>query len=136
MDFTITSNKGTWGVMNINSIMITKQFIIYITLKLKQLRGSVGKAHIHVGYIFLNSNEEIVVRNPKYKIYFFIIYSFSSCLKCVILQFIHISHLSKSLSSILYLHGFRGVRTAFSESALVRNIVLFDMPVSLLAPSL
>ena len=27
VDFTITSNKGTWGVMHINGIMITKQFI-------------------------------------------------------------------------------------------------------------
>ena len=52
------------------------------------------------------------------------------------LQFIHISHLSKSLSSILSLHGFQGAWTAFSESALMRDIVLFDMPVSLLAPSL
>ena len=57
-------------------------------------------------------------------------------LLCVILQFIHISYLSKSLSSTLSLHGFRGARTAFSESALMRDIVLFDMPVSLLAPSL
>ena len=46
----------------------------------------------------------------------------------------YISHLSKLLSSILSLHGFRGARTAFSESALMRDIVLFDMPVSLLAP--
>ena len=67
---------------------------------------------------------------------FFIVYSLMSCLLCMILQFIHISHLSKSLSYILSLHGFRGARTAFSESALMHYIVLFDMPVSLLAPSL
>ena len=64
----------------------------------------------------MNSNEEIVVRNPKSKIYFFILYSFLSCLLCMILQFINFSHLSKSLSFILSLHGFRGARTAFSES--------------------
>ena len=95
---------------------------------------SVGSTHTLVIFFF-NSNEEIVVRNPKSKI-FFINNSLLSCLLCMILQFIHISHLSKSLSSILSLHGFRGARTAFSESALMRNILLFDMPVSLLAPSL
>ena len=52
----------------------------------------------------------------------------------MILQFIHSSHLLKSLSSTLSLHGFRGARTAFSESALMHEIVLFDMSVSLLAP--
>ena len=119
MDFTITSNKGTWGLMHINGIMITKQFIT--RRNFKWLRASVGRAHVHVGYIFLNSNEEIVVRNPKSKI-FFIIYSLLSCLLCMILQFIHSSHLSKSLSSILSLHGFRGAWTAFSESALMRAI--------------
>ena len=68
MDFTITSNKGTWGLMHINGIMMTKQFISQGNFKL--LRGSVGRAHVHVGYISLNSNEEIVVRNPKSKIFF------------------------------------------------------------------
>ena len=120
MDFTITSNKGIWGLMHINGIMITKQFISQWNFR--RLRGSVGRAHVHVGYIFLNINEEIVVRNPKSKI-FFIVYSLLSCLLCMILQFIHISHLSKLLSSILSLHDFRGARTAFSESALVRDIV-------------
>ena len=76
-----------------------------------------------------------MVRNPKSKI-FFIIYGLLSCLVCMILQFIHISHLSKSLSSILSLHGFQGARTAFSKTALMRDIVLFDMPVSLLTGSL
>ena len=71
MDFTITSNKRTWGLMHINGIMMTKQFIS--KGKFKRLRGSVGRAHVHVGYIFLNSNEKIVVRNPKSKIFFFII---------------------------------------------------------------
>ena len=71
MDFIITSNKGTWGLMHINGIMITKQLIKQRNFK--WLRGSVGRAHVHVGYIFLNSYEEIVVRNPKSKI-FFIIY--------------------------------------------------------------
>ena len=71
MDFTITSNKGTWGLMHINSIMITKPFISQGNFK--RLRGSVGRAHVHVGHIFLNSNEEIVVRNPKSKIFFIII---------------------------------------------------------------
>ena len=94
MDFTITSNKGTWGLMHINGIMMTKQFISQGNFK--RLRGSVGRAHVHVGYIFLNSNEEIVVRNPKSKIFFYY-NSLLSCLLCIVLQFIHISHLSKSL---------------------------------------
>ena len=64
MDFTITSNKGTLGLMHINGIMITKNCYF------KRLRGSAGRAHAHVGYIFFNSNEEIVVRNPKSKIFF------------------------------------------------------------------
>ena len=81
-----------------------------------------------------------MVRNPKSK-FFFLIYNYTkrsllSCLLCVILKFIHITHLSKLLNSILSFHGFRGARTAFSESALVCDIFLFDMPVSLLAPSL
>ena len=72
MDFTITSNKGTWGLMHINGIMITKQFISQWNFK--RLRGPVGRAHdVHVGYIFLNSDEEIVVRNPKSKIFFFLL---------------------------------------------------------------
>ena len=54
----------------------------------------------------------------------------------MVLQIILISHLSKSLSSILSLHGFQGARTAFSESALMRDIDLFDMRVGLLAGSL
>ena len=71
MDFTITSNKGTWGLMHINGIIITKPFISQGNFK--RFRGSVGRAHVHVGYIFLNSNKEIVVRNPKSKIFFIII---------------------------------------------------------------
>ena len=55
--------------MHINGIMITKPFISQGNFK--RLRGPVGMAHdVHVGYIFLNSNEEIVVRNPKSKIFF------------------------------------------------------------------
>ena len=54
----------------------------------------------------------------------------------MILQFIHISHLSKSLGFIPSLRGFRGAKTTFSDSDLVRDNVLFDMPVSLLALSL
>ena len=115
--------------MHINSIIITKQFISHGNFK--RLRGSVGRAHIHIGYIFLKSNEEIVVRNPKSNI-FFIIYRVLSCL-CVILQFIYISHLSKLLGFIPLLRGFRGARTTFSHSALMRDNILFDVPVSLLA---
>ena len=70
MDFTISLNKGTWGLVYINGKMITKQFISQRNFK--WLRGSVGRAHVHVGYIFLNSNEEIVVRNPKSKIFYYI----------------------------------------------------------------
>ena len=94
MDITITSNKRTWGLMHINGIVMTKQFISKGNFK--RLRGSVGRAHVHVGYIFLNSNEKIVVRNPKSKIFFYY-NSLLSCLLCMIIQFIHISHLSKSL---------------------------------------
>ena len=97
---------------------------------------SVGHTYTLVIYI-LNSNEEIVVRNPKSKIYVFTIYCFLSCLICVILQFINISHLSKSLSSFSSIDGFRGARTAFSESASFDARYRFvDMPVSLLAHSL
>ena len=49
-------------MMHINVIIISKQYISH--LNFKRLRDSVGRAHIHVGYIFLKSNEEIVVRNP------------------------------------------------------------------------
>ena len=71
--------------MHIKCIIITKQIISHWKSK------SFGRTHIHIGYIFLKSNEEIVVRNPKSKIFFFIviIYSSLSCL-CEILQFIHI----------------------------------------------
>ena len=123
--------------MHNNGKIITKQFISHWISK--SLRGSVGRAHMHIGFIFLKSNEEIVVRNPESKIFFIIniiiIYSLLSCL-CAILQFIHISHMSKSLGFIPSLRGFRGARTTFSDSALMRDNVLFDMPVSLLAPSL
>ena len=54
--------------MHINGIIITKQFIS--RMNFKRLRGSVGRVHMHVGYIFLKSNVEIVVRNPKSKIHF------------------------------------------------------------------
>ena len=82
--------------MHINGIIITKEFISHRNFK--RLHGSFGTVHIHIDYIFLKSNEEIVVRNPKSKI-FFIMYSVLSCL-CVILLFIHSSHLSKSLGFI------------------------------------
>ena len=49
-------------MMHINVIILSKQYISH--LNFKRLRDSVGRAHIHVGYIFLKSNEEIVVRNP------------------------------------------------------------------------
>ena len=120
-------NKGTWDLVHINSIIKTKQFISHRNFK--WLRGSVGRAYIHIGYtcIFSKSNEKIVVRNPKLiKDLFFIIYRLLSCL-CVILQFIQISHLSKSLGFIPSLRGFRGARTTFSDSALMRDNVLFDI---------
>ena len=87
---------------------------------------------------FFNSNEEIVYRNPKPKI-LLIIYSLLSCLlsACMILQFIHISHLSKSLSSILAVSSWlRRLEDCILQSALICDIVLFDMPVILLAPCL
>ena len=78
--------------MHINGIIKTKQFITHRNSK--WLHSSVGKAHIHVGYIFLRSNEEIVVQNPKSKNFFFIMYSLLSCL-CEILQF-YIFHTCQS----------------------------------------
>ena len=66
-------------MMHINGITISKQYISH--LKFKRLRGSVGRAHIHVGYIFL-SNEEIVVRNPKSKIFFLL--HIICCLVCCV----------------------------------------------------
>ena len=60
--------------------IITKQIIS--DWNSKWLRGSVGRAHIHIGYFFLKSNEEIVFLKN-----FFIIYSMLSCL-CVILKYI------------------------------------------------
>ena len=49
------------GLMHINGTIITKQFISHWNSK--RLGGSVGRAHVHVCFIFLKSNEEIVVRN-------------------------------------------------------------------------
>ena len=83
--------------MHINGIILSKEFIS--NWNSKWLRGSFGRVHLQIGYIFLKSNEEIVVRNPKSKT-FFIIYSMLSCLS-VVLQFIYSSHLSKSLGFIL-----------------------------------
>ena len=54
--------------MHINGIIIRKKFISHRNSK--WLRGSVGKAHIPIGYTLLKSNEEIVVRNPNSKIFF------------------------------------------------------------------
>ena len=56
-------NKGAWGLMHINGIIITNS-LYHIGIC-----GAVGRAHMHVGYIFLKSNEEIVVWNPKVKIF-------------------------------------------------------------------
>ena len=58
--------------MHINGIIITKQFISHRSFK--RLRGSVGRAHIHFGYIFLKSNEKIVVKTPK-SLFFYCFYS-------------------------------------------------------------
>ena len=55
--------------MHFNGIIITYQFISHWNST--RLGGSVGRAHIHFGYIFLESNEEIVVRNPKSTIFFY-----------------------------------------------------------------
>ena len=57
--------------MHINGITITKEFISHWNSK--WLRGSVGRAHIHIGHIFLKSKKEIVVGNPKSKIFFYYI---------------------------------------------------------------
>ena len=81
--------------MHINGIIITKHFISHWNSKC--LRGSVGRAHIHIDYIFLKSNSK-----PKIKAIFII--NIICCLVyCVILQFIHISQLSKSLGFIPWL---------------------------------
>ena len=65
--------------MHIYGIIITKEFISHRNSK--WLRGSVGRAHMYVGYIFLKSNEEMVVRNPKSKIFFLL--CIVCCLVCV-----------------------------------------------------
>ena len=57
--------------MHINGILITKEFISHWNHK--WLRGSVGRAHILFGFVFLKGSEAIVVRNPKSKM-FFVIY--------------------------------------------------------------
>ena len=80
MDFTITSNKGTWGLMHINGIMISTYSLYHIEIINGFVAQSVG-AHIHLDYIFLNSNEEIVVRTPKSKI--FLLYTVC-CLVCCV----------------------------------------------------
>ena len=67
--------------MHNKGIIITKQFISHWNSK--WLRGSVGRAHIHTGYIFLKSNEEIVVQNPKSKIFFFLLLYIVCCFVCV-----------------------------------------------------
>ena len=54
--------------MHINGIIITKEFTSHRSSE--WFRGSVGRAHMYVGEIFLESNEEMVVRNPKSKISF------------------------------------------------------------------
>ena len=63
--------------MHINGIMMTKQFISQGNFK--RLRGSVGRAHVHVGYIFLNSNEEIVVEIQNQRYFFTIIVCYLIC---------------------------------------------------------
>ena len=56
--------------MHLNGIIITKQFISHWNFK--RLNGSVGRSHIHVhvGYMFLKGNEEVVIRNLKSKTFF------------------------------------------------------------------
>ena len=66
--------------MNINGIMIS----IYSLYHIGIINGFVAQlvgAHIHVGYIFLNSNEEIVVRTPKSQIFLLYIVC---CLVCCV----------------------------------------------------
>ena len=92
VDFTITSNKGLWGLMHINGIIIIKQLIS--RWNFKRTRGSVGRPHVHVGYIFLNSNEEIVVRNPKSKI--FLLYIVCCLICCVRFYNLNIFHTCQS----------------------------------------
>ena len=55
--------------MHINGIIIRNQFTSHWNTK--WLRGSFGRAHILLGYIFLKSNEEIVVRISTSKIFFY-----------------------------------------------------------------
>ena len=88
---------------------------------------------MYVGYIILKSNEEIVARTPKLKISA-IIYSVLFCLCDV--SFFTFYTLVKVASSIMSPHGFRGARTTFSNSALMRHTVLYGITVSFLALSL
>ena len=124
VDWTI-ENKGTWGLMHINGIIITKQFIS--PWNSKWLLGSVGRVHIHIGYIFLKSNEEIVVRNPKPKIFF---YYYIKCVVLFVRDFTIYTYFT--LVKVARVHPVASwlPRTTFSDSALMRVNVLFDMPVS------
>ena len=51
-------NKGTCGLMLIYGIIITKQFACISHWNFKRLRGSDGRAHMNVGYIFLKSGSK------------------------------------------------------------------------------
>ena len=120
--------------MHTNGIIITKQFISHWNFK--RLRGSVGRALIHVCYIFLKSNEEIVVQSPKsktsfkfykhivffYSVVLFVVYVFSVSIYTFFTP-VKVAKLHPVASWLL-----RG-EDAFSGSALMRNNVLFDMPV-------
>ena len=70
--------------MHNNGIIITKEFISHWNTE--WLRGSVGRAKKHFGYIFVKSNE-IVVRNPTSKLFFLLLLSLLlhvvCCLVCV-----------------------------------------------------
>ena len=67
--------------MHINGINVSKQYISH--LNFKRPRSSVGRAHIHVGYIFLIRNEEIVVRTQNQRSFFLLLY-IVCCLVCCV----------------------------------------------------
>ena len=56
----LISLKSIWANYTVDSKI---DEIIGNKANFKRLRGSVGRAHIHVDYIVLNRNEEIVVKN-------------------------------------------------------------------------
>ena len=128
MDFTIATNKGTWGLVHINGKMISIYSLYHIEIINGFVAQSVG-AHLHVDYIFLNSNEEIVVRTPKSNIFFYYIQCVVLFVVCdfTIYTYFTLVKVAKLHPVSLWLPR---REDCSPESALMRDIALFDGTVS------